>query len=135
MKGKNKVWLFNRSFSCDSEFEKFIYDTNEEFSIIKTHQTSEGEKIYYRCKFEFYILRLNTSQKVSYYEIGSHEHSLSSNSPTSSMELIKSYLTTHIEKGITKPTHLLQYIQIFPKNFILSDGAYAQVRQQKILNF
>jgi hypothetical protein len=45
MRGKNKVWLFNRSFSCDSEFEKYIYDTNEEFSIIKTHQTSEGGKI------------------------------------------------------------------------------------------
>jgi len=26
------------------------------------------------------------------------------------MELMKSYLTTHFEKGLTKPTHPLQYI-------------------------
>jgi hypothetical protein len=51
------------------------------------------------------------------------------------MELIKSYLTTHIEKGLTKPTHLLQYIPEELRNSVttVQITIYIQ-RRKKILN-
>jgi len=90
---------------------------NSEFKLSKetTKKTTQGEKIYFYCSFkgcqhQIYALKVSTSQEIHLYFYSPHTHTQIPFSNSAPLHQAKQYIDPHIERGVTKPLQLMQYI-------------------------
>jgi hypothetical protein len=115
-RGKNKIWTFLKKLQNDIEYQNYI-QRDQYLCKQDSKNTNQGAKQDYYCKikdckYQMYALKVNTSQKVHIYHICKHQHEHYASTPSSkrSLDQIKPFIDPHIERGMTKPLQLSQYI-------------------------